>query len=95
MAAVAIAVLIWVAQVCACALAWKLSHVVFWNLRRAVGGQSLTMAAGVTILIALAAVAIAYAHVGIWLKLAALGGVIGMAVAECEWNLEAGRRGSR
>jgi hypothetical protein len=57
--------------------------------------QSFAMAAGVTTVVALAVVALVHAHVGTWLKLVASGGLIGIAVAEYEWDREAASLDSR
>ncbi len=95
MAGVMIAMLLWMAQACACVLMWKLCHVLFWNVRRLVRVQSFAMAASVTTVVALAVVALVHADVGAWLKLVACGGLIGIAVAEYEWDREAASLDSR
>ncbi|KYP81724.1 hypothetical protein [Ferroacidibacillus organovorans] len=81
--------LVWILQIIAFLVVWKVVHLLYWNARKLLGSRSLLLTMFVTFCIALLAVILFHAFHTVWAGVLIAAFVLGIGNAEYELNREA------
>ncbi|MCY0902908.1 MAG: hypothetical protein OWU32_12145 [Firmicutes bacterium] len=77
---------VWLVQLVALLVIWKVVHLLFWNMRKMLASSSLLLTMVITLLIGVAGVVFAHTWHGAWSQVLVLAVILGCASGEYEYN---------